>query len=971
MTRQTDLEQNIRASYDLIREYETIRQTAADPKEKRRAQREIAEQWELVQSYLRDYRPLVKGAMPEDIAQIAAHFSLGEKDSLDTAEAGQARARYLDALQKQYGIVQTHAFTDQAKDEQVGQPRRIPLLGEEGVYIPLTFDAPTYARDRIEQATKFGQAEAADLLEREARPYTLADALALPGHLAFIGDAGSGKTTLLHVLVTALASEDPATLVKGPLVETFPDPRPLPILLPLRLFEHRCNQQHYHRTLDDLLRFVDDWFAKWRPLDPPLPPTFLADHIRTGRAWFLLDALDEVADPGHRQTMRNIIQDLARDFSQTRFIVTARVAGYRQSELDNRFTVIHVRDLDDDQRNRMIRAIYRGLALSDAERQANDLINRFEGLESLGRTPVMVWTAAVIHALRGELPESRAALYNAYVDILLKHSFKLPYYDTDALKELTSGQAWSLEDRRRYLTYAAFAVHRLLETDVERQGDDQLVVGEDELADEILAPYFYEEGLTDRKHKARRLAREFLSLMVAHSGLLYESSEGFSIGDHLTMREFLAGCYLADDFRDDDDEAYDQFLLTKVNTTWWREVFILAAGYLAERPSKAARRFLRRVADQGQSASDRLAAYTLAARGLIQLRHRSHRPAWYAGLARQLANQLYAPLYADPVPAPASLRQEAGLVLGLLHGYPDAPDAAGQPDPRFARPFGLPLFVHIEGGSFQMGSSEAEVAHLIKETGQAHFSRELPRHQVTLDSFELARYPTTNAIFAPFINAGGYQDERWWVEAIADDRWAEGKIRDYVGERTQPAYWADSRINNPAQPVVGITWYEAVAYCRWLTATLQDGYLYRLPTEAEWEGAARGLPTAESGDNEGPRYPWGDDWLADHCNSKEAGLGTTSPVGLFSAGATPSGLHDLAGNVWEWCADWYAEDYYAQSGATHNPQGPARGTSRVLRGGSWYDEGATLCRCGYRLGDSPRDRNDDYGFRCARILSSS
>ena len=961
MTRQTDLEQNIRASYDLIREYEAIRQTAADPKEKRRAQGEIAEQWRLIQSYLRDYRPLVKGAMPEDIAQIAAHFSLddGDSASLDTAEARQARARYLDALQKQYGIVQTHAFTDQAKDEQVGQPRRIPLLGEEGVYIPLTFDAPSDKLMNYEP------------VRVKLSPLNLVNVLSLPGHLAFIGDAGSGKTTLLHVLVTALASADPAILVEEPLAESLPDPRPLPILLPLRLFEHRCNQQHYQRTLDDLLRFVDDWFATWCT-GVDLPAGFLARHLHAGRAWLLLDALDEVADPDHRLTIRNIIEGLARDLHSTRIIVTARVAGYRNNALNNdHFTVVHVRDLDDDQRNRMIRAIYRGLALSDAERQASDLINRFEGLESLGRTPVMVWTAAVIHALRGELPESRAALYNAYVDILLKHSFKLPYYDTDALKELTSGQAWSLEDRRRYLTYAAFAVHRLLETDAERQGDDQLVVGEDELADEILAPYFYEEGLTDRKHKARRLAREFLSLMVAHSGLLYESSEGFSIGDHLTMREFLAGCYLADDFRDDDDEAYDQFLLTKVNTTWWREVFILAAGYLAERPSKAARRFLRRVADQGQSASDRLAAYTLAARGLIQLRHRSHRPAWYAGLARQLANQLYAPLYADPVPAPASLRQEAGLVLGLLHGYPDAPDAAGQPDPRFARPFGLPLFVHIEGGSFQMGSSEAEVAHLIKETGQAHFSRELPRHQVTLDSFELARYPTTNAIFAPFINAGGYQDERWWVEAIADDRWAEGKIRDYVGERTQPAYWADSRYNNPAQPVVGITWYEAVAYCRWLTATLQDGYLYRLPTEAEWEGAARGLPTAESGDNEGPRYPWGDDWLADHCNSKEAGLGTTSPVGLFSAGATPSGLHDLAGNVWEWCADWYAEDYYAQSGATHNPQGPARGTSRVLRGGSWYDEGATLCRCGSRYRNFPRFWYYLDGFRCARILSSS
>ena len=429
MTRQTDLEQNIRASYDLIREYETILQTAVDPKEKRRYTREMDEQWDLVQSYLRDYRPLVKGVMPEDIAQIAARFGLseGEAASLDTAEAGQARARYLDALCERYGIIQTQAFTALAQDERVGSAPQLPLLGEEGVYVPLTFDAPTHIRDRTEQAVKLAQAEAADLPEREARPYTLADALGLPGHLAFIGDAGSGKTTLLHVLVTALATADPATLSEGPLVEALPDPRPLPILLPLRLFEHDCNQGTYSRAAAEILRFVDAWFAQWCPLDPPLPPTFLADHIRAGRAWFLLDALDEVADPGHRQTMRNIIQDLARDFGQTRFIVTARVAGYRQSELDSRFTVVHVRDLNDDQRTHMIQAIYRGLKQVNAARKAADLAQRFEtsaALRDLGRTPVMVWTAAVIHALQGELPESRAALYDGYVDILLKHSFK-------------------------------------------------------------------------------------------------------------------------------------------------------------------------------------------------------------------------------------------------------------------------------------------------------------------------------------------------------------------------------------------------------------------------------------------------------------------------------------------------------------------------------------------------------------------
>ena len=532
---------------------------------------------------------------------------------------------------------------------------------------------------------------------------------------------------------------------------------------------------------------------------------------------------------------------------------------------------------------------------------------------------------------------------------------------------MSGGQGWSLTDRRQYLNYAAFQVHQLLEDQPERQGERQQVVGEDELADTILAPYFQKHlELTPRK--ARESARDYLNLMVEYSGLLYETPQGYTIGDHLTMQEFLAGCYLADQYQWDDEAGYEDFFRTNLDASWWRQVFLLCVGYLAEQPSFAAPAFIRKIAQQGESQTEKLTARVLAAQALLPLRQRHQPPSWYNRIARELANQLYAPLYADPIPAPASLRQEAGLVLGLLHGYPDASGTASQPDPRFARPLGLPHFVHVAGGAFQMGSTEAEVERLIQEVGEDYFSCELPRHPVTLDSFELALYPTTNAMFAHFLNAGGYQDERWWVEAIADEYWNTNRGYRHGNE---PRYWTDSRFNNPAQPVVGVSWYEAVAYCRWLSATLQDGYLYRLPTEAEWEGAARGLNAGEHGPDGGARYPWGDDWLADHCNSAEAGLETTSPVGIFPAGVTPSGLHDLAGNVWEWCADWYAEDYHAQSEATHNPQGPAMGEYRVLRGGSWYDDGVTDCRCGFRNWDDPRFRYNFGGFRCARILSSS
>jgi formylglycine-generating enzyme required for sulfatase activity len=425
------------------------------------------------------------------------------------------------------------------------------------------------------------------------------------------------------------------------------------------------------------------------------------------------------------------------------------------------------------------------------------------------------------------------------------------------------------------------------------------------------------------------------------------------------MQEFLAGCYLGDHYQWEDKAGYEAFLKEKVGDSWWREVFILAAGYLAGKPGFYAPDFLKQVAAQGEKPAGQLGALALAARCLLQLRHFRQRPDWYAGLARQLAGGLYGRLYAEPVPAQPALCQEAGLALGLLYGYPGE---EGLSDPRFPYPGGLPDFVRIEGGPFWMGDDDSPEED------------ERPRHRVYLDAFELARYPTTNAMFARFIADGGYGDRRWWSAAIADDRWADGKVRDYGGERIRPAYWDNSRFNNPAQPVVGVTWYEAIAYCAWLTATLDDGHIYRLPTEAEWERAARGLPSPCEGEGLGERvgrrYPWGDEWKEDHCNSTETGLGAASPVGLFPEGAAQGGLQDMAGNVYEWCQDWYAADYYARSGDTRNPPGPEEGEYRVLRGGSWVNEGPAYCRCGYRNWLDPRSWLDIWGFRCARTSSS-
>jgi formylglycine-generating enzyme required for sulfatase activity len=165
--------------------------------------------------------------------------------------------------------------------------------------------------------------------------------------------------------------------------------------------------------------------------------------------------------------------------------------------------------------------------------------------------------------------------------------------------------------------------------------------------------------------------------------------------------------------------------------------------------------------------------------------------------------------------------------------------------------------------------------------------------------------------------------------------------------------------------VVSVSWHEATAYCAWLTERRRAMRLarspigvVRLPTEAEWEYAARG--------KDGRKYPWGQETPDPERLNFDRNIGNPTPVGIYPAGDTPEGVQDLAGNVWEWCADWYAEDYYrtcAAQDTVRNPQGPATGQYRALRGGSWRD-GAWVARAALRFRNHPVIRDVNVvGFR--------
>ena len=170
------------------------------------------------------------------------------------------------------------------------------------------------------------------------------------------------------------------------------------------------------------------------------------------------------------------------------------------------------------------------------------------------------------------------------------------------------------------------------------------------------------------------------------------------------------------------------------------------------------------------------------------------------------------------------------------------------------------------------------------------------------------------------------------------------------GRQTQPAFWNDLAFNHPAQPVVGICWHEARAYCAWLSA--QTVQTYRLPTEAEWEAASRG--------REGRRYAWGEEFDAARCNTIETHIRGTTPIGVFPDGDTPEGLADMSGNVWGWTSSAYHPYPYQADAKREDPApGDAR---RVVRGGSWFGV-RDLARCAVRDVSHPAARLSGFGFR--------
>jgi formylglycine-generating enzyme required for sulfatase activity len=825
----------------------------------------------------------------------------------------------------------------------------------------------------------------------------LVEAIAHPeaARCVLLGDPGSGKTTFVDYLAYVLAA----------MPRLLPEESPLSGLLPIRLVLREVaagcippdREKGEARMLWDALRA--ELAARLGEEAAGVLFSYVQRRLLKEGGLILLDGLDEVPEADRRRgCLLEAVADLAGALppGRGRLLVTARPYAYADPRWQLAgFQVLVLAPFDAGQVERFVARWYQAVrptmgwdeaTARERGERLGEVLERRPYLADLASRPLLLTLMATLHTSWGQLPEDRADLYEETVKLLLSRwqrarQVKTPQGETLVEPGIARVLAVDESRVREALSRLACQVHER-----QKRGAEGEPAPADIGEGEVLAAF---AGVLPEDFNPRVL----LSYLETRAGLLVGRAPGVYAFPHRSFQEYLAACHLADG----PDFAAELRRRVWQDPAWWREVFLLGVGKARQGGLSSAVHVVNTLVPDGPQEVDgkeavHWRAAVLAGQALADLRFPAaarDRPDFDAVL-RRVRGWLVALLEAAGVLAPRE-RAEAGEVLGQLR------------DPRPGigvvaigeRP-GLTLpdivWCAVPAGPFQMGSAEGD---------QTTYDDERPQHPVDLPAFLISRYPVTNSQYRPFVEGGGYQQPGYWtaggwawrsgerepdLSPIDDERlrkdyadWLAGRP---VDRRDRPFWWDHPRWGAPNRPVVGVTWYEAVAYGNWLAEQLRGaassefrvwqrgklvtrntklgGLAVRLPSEAEWEKAARGT--------DGRRWPWGDEWAAGQANTEEAGVGETSAVGCFPGGASPYGAMDMAGNVWEWTRSLWGRtslsrpDYgYPYDAADGREDMDANGW-RVLRGGSWFGS-LRHARCAARVRNFPDLFDNNVGFR--------
>ncbi|MCP4657723.1 MAG: SUMF1/EgtB/PvdO family nonheme iron enzyme, partial [bacterium] len=792
------------------------------------------------------------------------------------------------------------------------------------------------------------------------RPLSALEQLNRHQRLVLLGDPGSGKSTFVNFVALCLAGEALGLPEAGLGQLTAPLPgdggddqqehqpwehgKLVPVRVVLRDFAARGLPPPGERAAaQDLWNFIAGELAEASLGDYA---SGLRKELLERGGLILLDGLDEVPEAEkRREQIKQAVEDFVQSFGRCRVLLTSRIYAYQNQDwrLPD-FAEAVLAPFSDGQIRRFVARWYDHCAAlgrfrgEDAAGRAAMLqraIFASDRLCFLARRPLLLTLMASLHAWRGgSLPERRERLYADTVELLLD------FWERQRIVRDARGEPVLIQPSlAEWLEVDREKVRKVLETlAFEAHGAQPGLEGTADLPEgEVVA------HLMRLRDDQKRNPANLIDYLSQRAGLLEPRGVGVYTFPHRTFQEYLAACHLT-------GESYPEEIanLAREEPERWREVALLAAAKAAVGSTAGvwhlADALCFRDPDDPQSGTADAWGAHLAAQALVESadlaqiseRNRSKIERLRRWLVRLLGNEQL----------PAVERTLAGTNLAHLD------------DPRFdADAWYLPRtptlgWVEVPAGSFLMGSDPQQYKWAIEE-------RESPQHSLELPTCYMARYPVTVQQFAEFVASASYRPD--------DTRCLDG-------------------VSN--HPVVLVSWYDAMAYCRWLGEKLRGiaqerlnkkiaesdpwqeamwkrlaggELIVTLPSEAEWEKAARG--------SDGRIYPWGNDEDPGRANYDETGISGTSSAGCFPGGVSPYGCEEMSGNILEWTRSLWGDDFSKSS--FHYPYDSCDGREdmeasekylRVLRGGSFLFI-RRVARCAFRYWFGPRGRRGDGGFR--------
>jgi formylglycine-generating enzyme required for sulfatase activity len=708
--------------------------------------------------------------------------------------------------------------------------------------------------------------------------------------VVIVGDPGSGKSTFLRRVAFELCRGIRGTRPEDAAPFLAPGDRRFPILIrvgdlaKLLAADRSPKPSEAPGWIPYFLKRQSEEY-KWGATE-----AFFQGKLAEGGCLVMVDGLDEAPERRMRERLARLFEHATGAFPKCDFLVSTRPQTNEGDSVLEGFHPIRIGELEPAAIATFFDHFAQALALNDTESKdfkrgmETALSSRAEIREMAGN-PVMLTVLAVLQHNDQRLPEYRVELYGSILGWLA------------AAREHKEGRP-PAEECLKYM--------RKLALHMQDAPDGRRLV---QVNKRSAAEFFARElgGSVDENE-------ELLERETHDSGIISSAGSDLRFW-HLSFQEYLAALEVGGlgEVRQIERVVNSGRLYQPE----WRETMRLLGGVLLK---------------QGEDKVEGLFQAILSQLGpQATLADEVRCAALLSAMMRDLSRMKYTPKtpeYDRTVKAVMGIF-EAGEAERIDIGKRiEAADLLGQVgDPRLEED----NWVAIPPGTFLMGAQKG--SRKKPNYDPEAYDHEAPVHKVAVRGFRIGRYPVTVQEYALFMKKGGYTERKHWVKGF--------------GRFEGPDEWENQQ-QYPNRPVVGVSWFEAAAYCAWAGG--------RLPTEAEWERAARGP--------DGSRFPWGDAPPLDPSCANYSGVLHPTPVGLYPKGNTRERLCDMLGNVYEWCADWYGP---YKDGFQENPIGPKAGDARVLRGGSWGDL-PLYVRVSYRHRYEPSLRVESIGFRCAGEL---